>query len=214
VRFGANAQNLCVDGDSDPERRPTVLLVEDNEVNQAVAVAILNRRGYRVDVVENGREALAAVERRSREQGDSHLPVIALTAHASERERCLACGMDDFLTKPVRPEDLVDALARVIGEEQVVDRGVLARLREALDEHTVARIVDVFIAQGTDQLATIAQSGDAAEVTRAAHLRKASAATVGAVAVEGIAGEIERTGDPTLAWRLAEAFARTRAELR
>ena len=162
--------------------------------------------------VMDGYEATA--ELRSREQGDSHLPVIALTAHAGERERCLACGMDDFLTKPVRPEDLVDALARVIGEEQVVDRGVLARLREALDEHTVACIVDVFIAQGTDQLATIARSGGAAEVTRAAHVLKASAATVGAVAVEGIAAEIERTGDPTLAWRLAEAFARTRAELR
>ena len=63
-------------------------------------------------------------------------------------------------------------------------------------------------------LVTIAQSGNAAEVTRAAHVLRASAATVGAAAVEGIAGEIERTGDPTLAWRLAEAFARTRAELR
>jgi CheY-like chemotaxis protein len=51
-----------------------------------------------------------------------NLPIIALTAHGTdgERERCLACGMDDFLTKPVRPEDLVDALARVIGSEPVV----------------------------------------------------------------------------------------------
>jgi hypothetical protein len=119
--------------------------------------------------------------------------------------------MDDFLTKPVRPEDLVDALARVIGEEPAVDRGVLDQLRGALDERTVTRIVDVFVAQGTDQLATIAQSDDAAAVKRAAHL---SAATVGAIAVEGIAGEIEVTGDRTLTWRLAEAFARTHAELR
>jgi CheY-like chemotaxis protein len=187
-----------VNGDSDPDGRRTVLLVEDNEINQAVAVAILRRRGYRVDVAENGREALEAVERQR---------------YAAVLMDCQMPVMDDFLTKPVRPEDLVDALARVIGEEPVVDRSVLARLGEALDEHTVAQIADAFLAQAADQLATIAQSEDEAAVKRAAHILRTGAATVGAVAVEGIAGEIERTGDRTLSRRLAEAFARTRNEL-
>jgi two-component system, sensor histidine kinase and response regulator len=101
-----------VNGDAVPGSRRTVLLVEDNEVNQAVA--ILRRRGYRVDVAVNGHEALEAVERRpyaavimdcqmpvmdgyeattelrSRERGDDRLPVIALTAHASDGEASAA----------------------------------------------------------------------------------------------------------------------------
>jgi CheY-like chemotaxis protein len=236
VERTGNAQNLCVEP---VNIGPSVLVVEDNEVNQVVAVAVLRRRGYAVDVVENGREALSAVERksyaavlmdcqmpvmdgytataelRSRENGGPHVPVIALTAHSAEgeRERCLAAGMDDFLAKPVRPEALVAALDRAIGGNDVVDHDVLRRLGDALDTTTLARIVDVFLDSGAAYVAAICASQDDATVRRTAHALKGSAATVGATAVAEIADELERTGDRALDDRLAQAFARTRAEL-
>jgi two-component system, sensor histidine kinase and response regulator len=226
--------------DRDPEHGPLLLLAEDNEVNQVVTVATLRRRGYQVDVVANGREAVAAAGRkpyaavlmdvqmpvmdgyaaaselRSRENGARRVPIIALTAHAvaGERERCLAAGMDAFLTKPVRPDELAAALERLVDEPSVVDRGALERLRDAVDDdQLVARIVELFLAQADGHVAAIAQADDEATVRRSAHALKGSAATVGAVAVADIAAELERTGDAGQALRLEEALARTRAEL-
>ena len=115
-----------------------VLLVEDSEVNQIVALRLLTNRGHHVQVVNNGAEALdqletggpfdavlmdvqmpvmdglaATAEIRRREQvSGAHVPIIAMTAHAMEgdRENILASGMDDYVSKPVRPKDLFDAL--------------------------------------------------------------------------------------------------------
>jgi CheY-like chemotaxis protein len=227
---------------------PAVLLVEDNEVNQAVAVAMLRGRGYQVDVAENGREALDAVERkpyiavlmdcqmpvmdgyeataelRRREAGDEHLPVIALTAHAfdGERERCHAAGMDDFLAKPVRADELAAALERITGP--VISPATLDTLREAVGgDERLERILDVFISQAETHIETIAHAitlGDAGAVERTAHTLRGGAAAIGACAMATIAGELEqmgRRGDlanaPDETRRLGEAYERTRAEL-
>ena len=122
-------------------RKGHVLLAEDNEVNQAVAVAMLEGAGYRVHTAVNGIEVLrATAERdynlilmdsqmpemdgyeatqalRAREGTDRHTPIVALTAAAmkEDRERCLAAGMDDYLAKPFRKADLLEMVVRWAG---------------------------------------------------------------------------------------------------
>ena len=115
-----------------------LLVVDDNPVNQKVALKMLEKLGYRVDVAGNGMEALAAVCRhqyplvfmdcqmpeldglettrliRSQEQAGTHLPIIAMTANAmaGDRENCLKAGMDDFISKPIVPDQLREILSR------------------------------------------------------------------------------------------------------
>ncbi|MEO8130654.1 MAG: response regulator, partial [Bryobacteraceae bacterium] len=120
-----------------------VLVAEDNLVNQKVASRMVEKLGYTVDVVANGHEVLLALERQSyslilmdcqmpvmdgfeataeiRKRGNNvaHIPVIAMTAHAmkGDRERCMSAGMDDYLTKPVNPEELVAVLNRWLPQD-------------------------------------------------------------------------------------------------
>ena len=114
-----------------------ILLAEDNLVNQKVALKILERLGYQADVAANGRQALAALERQpydvvlmdiqmpemdgvtatqeiAARYGDRRPYIVAMTAHALEgdREFYLSAGMNDYLSKPVRPEALMEALDR------------------------------------------------------------------------------------------------------
>ena len=123
-------------------RPPRVLVAEDSQINQIVAARTLERCGCQVDVVNDGLEALHALEERQydivlmdcqmpnmdgyqataelrqREHGTRHTPVIAMTAHAMEgdRDRCLDAGMDDYISKPMRYADLADTLQRAVAE--------------------------------------------------------------------------------------------------
>jgi len=122
-----------------------ILLVEDNSVNQLVARRHLEKRGHTVVVANNGREALAILEAsefagfgcvlmdvqmpemdgfectgfiRDRERvTGTHVPIIAMTAHAmkGDEARCLAAGMDAYLSKPIQPEELFDLIERRLG---------------------------------------------------------------------------------------------------
>ena len=135
-----------------PRRRLRILLAEDNLVNQKMAVRVLAKLGYQAVVAENGAEALRALEApgrfdlvlmdvqmpemggleataaiREREKGTGrHIPIVAMTAHAmkGDRERCLAAGMDDYLAKPVRAEELNEAIQRVMERETELQTGL------------------------------------------------------------------------------------------
>jgi PAS domain S-box-containing protein len=137
----------------DSSRSLRVLLAEDNPVNQRLALRLLEKRGHRVALAGNGREALDALEKekfdlvfmdvqmpeldglaataniREKEKGSGlHQPIIALTAHAmkGDREKCLAAGMDGYLTKPIRPQELEEIL-----DDYVMRRALAANPVEA-----------------------------------------------------------------------------------
>jgi PAS domain S-box-containing protein len=197
-----------------------ILLAEDNAVNQKVALRLLERLGYRADVVWNGLEALRALERTtydvvlmdvqmpeldgletSRRIGE-HWPaqarphIIAMTANAlpEDRAACFAAGMQDYVAKPIRPEELAEALKRVRPIGRDIDGGsaetngglevsALDSLRELGGDEFVAEVIDTFLADAPGLLETLRSSldvGDADELRRAAHSLKSNGATLGA----------------------------------
>ena len=204
-----------------------ILVAEDNPVNQKVAVYQLQKLGFFPDVVENGRLALAALTRkkyhvvlmdcqmpeldgyaatrelRKLEGETEHTWVIAMTANSLEgdREKCLAAGMDDYVSKPVKPADLVAALCRFAGTSpnapapqqedaedatDAVDSRVLASLRD-LDGDGGDDLLDSLIGtflENTPLVLSEAQSAlatqSAAQLERAAHTLKGSCSNFGA----------------------------------
>jgi CheY-like chemotaxis protein len=120
-----------------------IRLAEDNAVNQKIALRLLQQLGYRADTASNGLEAIQCVERQPYDLVlmDVQMPemdgieatrriisgarsggrprIVAMTANAmqGDREDCIAAGMDDYVTKPIRPERLVEALEQTIARE-------------------------------------------------------------------------------------------------
>lgn len=215
---------------------PEILVVEDNPVNASVVVTILEKRGYVPEVAMDGREALKALARkrfaavlmdchmpeldgyattieiRLRESSGPRTPIIALTASAmkGDREACLSVGMDDYLSKPVRPQDLEDVLTRWIGAEheearrptsrtraaasgELVDSSALDELREAGPDF-LEDLISLFARDAATRLELLHEAvrrGDAPEAKSLAHSMKGSGAGVGAVKVSQVAAELE-----------------------
>jgi two-component system sensor histidine kinase/response regulator len=237
-----------------------VLLVEDNEVNQQVACLMLGRLGYRVEVAADGVEALEALARRHyaavlmdvqmprmdgyeatsrlRELDDAaaRTPVIALTANAlrGDRERAYAAGMDDYLTKPVRVEELAVVLRRWAGGPDSPDQhrgaaevlpgdlvdpeafGTLRTIAAQMPEGYLDDLVDKFLTSTETKLGELecaVAEDDADAAARVAHYLKGSSASMGAARLRGLLAEIEavaKAGDLAAA---AHLVGRVPAEL-
>lgn len=211
-----------------------VLLAEDNPVNQRVAQAMLERLGYEADLATTGRQVLAALDHATYDvilmdvqmpeldgvsatraiRGNPQLVqprIIAMTANAlqGDRERLLAVGMDDYVAKPVRVDELVDALRRCgataeespLGQTPGVlpslDFAVLAQLADDIGPQghdVVGDVINRFV-HGSPELIERCEQGlathDVALVRETAHQLKSSSALVGAAALADHAARIE-----------------------
>jgi|GEM_PF-328018 len=222
-----------------PGRGLRILLVEDNPVNQKLTAILLQRRGHRVILAGNGREALEILAReacdlvlmdvqmpvmdgleattrireRERQEGMARLPIIALTAHAikGDRERFLAAGMDDHLTKPITPAGLAAAVERHLPGRAAAPAPVAARLdptstvapaldlpellaRVEGDRGIVATLLDALLEEAPDRLNRLAQAiqaGERAAIVQEAHGLKGELGNLSAVAASRAAAELE-----------------------
>jgi signal transduction histidine kinase/DNA-binding NarL/FixJ family response regulator len=250
------------------EKAPLILVAEDSEVNQLLAVRMLDQCGFRADVVADGREAIEAIAQtnyaavlmdcqmpdldgyeatraiRRREREGQRTVIIAMTANsmAGDREKCLAAGMDDYVSKPIRVQHLRDTLARWVAdapmpadgsggaldeqsewreetEEQILDLSVVTELR-ALDVEVVRNLIELYFDDSVTQVSSLAQaieSDDATSVASLAHRFKGASLAVGAALVSSIAAEIEdraRDDDLTIAPQLLGLLERELAHTR
>lgn len=227
-------------GDDQPRFSGTrVLLVEDNPTNQIVARLLLDTMGCSVEVAGDGQVALQQLDQhdydvllmdcempvldgfattaaiRRRDDHKARLPIIAVTAQAmaGDRERCLAAGMNDYLSKPITEAGLAAVLQRwrrpaasgrasdhLVGADggagEAINPAVINRLRElaqATDPSLLAQILDAFRSDGAahiDSLRTAAETGDAAALRTAAHVIKGASGTVGAHTLANLAQQI------------------------
>jgi PAS domain S-box-containing protein len=223
----------------DPEmarRHPLrILLAEDNVVNQKVALRLLAQMGYRADVAANGLEAIEAVERQTYDVVlmDVQMPeldgfeasreinrrwpaarprIVAMTANAmqGDRELCVAAGMDDYVAKPIRVEELVAALGRSPAHRDAapaggpaepaaagagaIDRAVFERLVATTGGPFVAELIETFGEDARELLATLRRALAAADrdaFRRAAHSLKSTAESLGATGLAALARELE-----------------------
>ena len=233
--------------------RPHLLVVEDNIVNQKVAARTLELLGYRVDVAANGLEAVAATARisyaavlmdcqmpemdgfaataaiRAREGGDSHTAIIAMTAGATREDeaKCLAAGMDDYVTKPVDRAALALTMERWIGNgdasgfkeraEGSLDPDSLAQIKDlaAQDPSGIAELVRLFLRDARSRLdsaVTSADQGDCAAVARTAHSLKGSTANLAAQTMAALCGELEAASNAGDIDTVREQLIRLEAE--
>jgi PAS domain S-box-containing protein len=246
------------------QTRNKILLAEDNLVNQKVALRLLEKLDYRVDVVADGRAAVVAWqtgkfdlilmdcqmpqidgyaatrEIRKLEEGKRRIPIVALTAHAmkGDEEKCLAAGMDDYLSKPIDRIKLDACLERLLSStdsagltlatqeasivgESANDPVDWETLLESVDgDEAFARdLVEAFIEIGKQELVAIARAlgtGEAAVVRDSAHTLKgasvnlhASSATSAAAQLEMAAASGEDAQISALADKLATEVSRT-----
>ena len=141
MRSDCNGCNAASIGAPSSAQMPRILMAEDNVINQKVGKLILQRAGFLVEVVQDGREALQAHKenpydlilmdcqmpvmdgfeacRQIRLLANRQPVIIAVTANAllGERERCLSAGMDDYLSKPFQAEQLIDVVQKWVGSK-------------------------------------------------------------------------------------------------
>jgi two-component system, sensor histidine kinase and response regulator len=209
-----------------------ILLAEDNPVNQNLAVRLLEKQGHTVVVVSDGQATLAALAQQAfdlvlmdvqmpvmdgleataaiREQEKTtgaHLPIIAITAHAmkGDRERCLAAGMDGYVSKPIKLDDLDAAITRVLSDRPTSmprASGSPVDLHSVLDavdgdKALLEEVLEVFLKdypQGVEALRVAIKAGDAQQTERTAHSLKGAVGIFGLSTAYHLAYELETLG--------------------
>ncbi len=226
-RSSSGASRHAPAGTAAPLTSMRVLIAEDNIVNQKVAVGQVRKLGCHADVVGNGREALDALDAadydlvlmdcqmpeldgyeataqlRLKEGNARHTPVVAMTAHAIEgdREKCLAAGMDDYLSKPVRFEDLSAVIKRLhvgrISIEPAISEESVEALRELAtdgENDILTDLIDTFLDNAPQILA---QADDALSqrnpraLAQAAHTLRGSGSNFGAKPLQELSSQLE-----------------------
>jgi CheY-like chemotaxis protein/HPt (histidine-containing phosphotransfer) domain-containing protein len=218
-----------------------IVIAEDNIVNQKVALGQLYNLGYHAEAVPNGRELLKALENdqfdiilmdcqmpeldgfaataeiRRREGTARHTTIIAMTANAldGDNERCLAAGMDDYVSKPVKSDVLRRKLERWanpsgpgkrLGEGNepaqhargnVIDQAQVARLRELQppgEADFLTELIDLFHNEAASHLKALDEAlmrNDAAGIQRVAHSLRGSTTNIGAMQMAALSEELE-----------------------
>jgi CheY-like chemotaxis protein len=238
-------------------------VAEDNMVNQQLALQLLRRMGYRADIAANGLEVLEALQRQPYDVVfmDVHMPemdglsatrqicqqrspaerprIVAMTANAmrGDREKCLRAGMDDYISKPIRVDELVRALNHclpqehpvepVLARQSAIDAEVLQAFREAMGDaasECLAQLIKIFLEETPNLvqgIATAAAQGDATALQSSAHALKSSSASLGAMTLSQYCQTLEAMGcSGTLATasevasQLKEEYERVERELR
>ena len=233
-----------------------ILIAEDNAVNQKVLQQLLAHLGYRADVVASGIEVLEALDRQNYDVilMDVQMPemdgleatrrlkarfgavaplVIAMTANAlrGDREKCLAAGMDAYVSKPVELDDIRAALTSIArpvadpppgreetGEIPGIDQRRIAHLMELQDEQAptlVADIVDLFATDSPQHFQTLAEAirtGDARRLENAAHRFLSSIENLGALRRRARCMELEGLGRAGTVTGAAQVLERLRLE--
>jgi PAS domain S-box-containing protein len=249
----AHAHAAAADGELQPLH---ILLAEDNVINQRLARSLLEQRGHRVVVANNGKEALAALAeqafdlvlmdvqmpeqdglettaaiRRGEQASGTHLPIIAVTAHTmpGDRERCLAAGMDGYVSKPLQPQDLFETIAAVLARAEPQEpAGVATSQPETLfdaaafaarvdgDHALIRELVELFLMDCPQRLTCLQQAMQDADwqaVERAAHSLKGAVSNFCAPRALDAALRLEslaRTGDASC---IAAAYSVLEQEL-
>ncbi len=189
-----------------PARPLRILVAEDNATNQKLVVTLLQQEGHQVVTTWNGREAVqkareerfdvvlmdlqmpemggleatAAIRAYEKDTG-GHVPIIAMTAHAmaGDRERAIAAGMDSYVSKPLRPDDLIAAIERVAPAPAPHGFDVAALLRDFNGKKPlVADVASVFLADAPTMVQTLRTAVDRRDpgaIAAAAHAIKGSA---------------------------------------
>jgi CheY-like chemotaxis protein/HPt (histidine-containing phosphotransfer) domain-containing protein len=243
-----------------------ILLAEDDPIGRLVALEQIRGLGYHVDAVGTGTEVLAALGEssydlvlmdcqmpeldgyettrriRREEADDRHLPIVALTAHAmsGDREKCLAAGMDGYLSKPYREKKLAETLRGwLVGEEDDADPGKeeggatdetggdgagpldpeylreLRTMTSAGGDDLIVRAGSTFLAQKEEYLTGLREAHDAGDADRlesVAHSLKGSAGAVGAMGLSSLASEVVNLARRGQLTPIGEGLARLETE--
>jgi CheY-like chemotaxis protein/HPt (histidine-containing phosphotransfer) domain-containing protein len=248
----------------EPAAGARVLVAEDNVVNQRIVAGILQKRGFVVETVGNGRLAIEAIAARAFDlvlmdvqmpemdgfeataairaaeaTTGGRIPIVALTAHAmkGDRDKCLAAGMDTYVSKPVRAAELLEAISPYLRTRRsagspAVEPAAGSRspqspafdLEEALDrvghdEELLSELGDIFCRESSELLGRLdgrLAAGDLDGAARAAHTLRGSASNFGARPTVEAARELEqlaRAGDLAAARRQSAVLGARLADL-